>query len=496
MLDGVRAQLAGRQHDHLAVARIDARRRQPAPHRLAHDGELVRARGEPQPQRRDRRRVHARRHQRDVVVAARAGQQRVDQPRAEPLGREPRALRRGLREPPEADVERLAAALDRAVGVQDQRRALRHRRDRVLVDVPERAVERHAARALEIARATVRGDEQRRRMPGGRVAHLARGRIDDRVDQRRAARAGDAVRVAAQQLQQPRRRAPLERVRAQRAAQLAHRRGGFGAVADDVADRDPQPPAGQLDDVVEVAARRGALGRQVADRDLEPVRARQRLRQQRLLERGRQVVLGLVDPRPAQRLAAQARQRQQVVAVVRPERRAGGRTRARSRPAPRRRRRAGAAPPTGPAGAPRESADTGRRSPPRSPATAAWSCARPRPAGARRPAAATGSARACPPHGRRRARARACAGARRAAPPRRCRRRARRGPGRRRWPRPPAASAPAPAPRSSPAAGRAGRWRAAGGDTAAPARAPGRPGARAPRAARARRGRTRASPSG
>ncbi len=158
-------------------------------------------------------------------------------------------------------------------------------------------------------------------MAGGGVAHLARGGVDDGVDDRRPARARDAVRVAREQLQHARRRAPFERVRPQRAAQLAHRRGRLGPVPDDVADGDPEPPAGQLQRVVEVPARRGAVrGRQVAHRQLEPVRTRQSVGQQRLLERERQVVLGLVAPRPAERLPAQPRQRQQVVAVGGPER--------------------------------------------------------------------------------------------------------------------------------------------------------------------------------
>ena len=90
---------------------------------------------------------------------------------------------------------------------------------------------------------------------------------------------------------------------------------------DDVADRDPEPPAGQLDRVVEVPARRGPVGRgQVAHGELEPVRPRQRLGQQRLLQRRREVVLGLVAPRAPERLPAQPRQREQVVAVVGRER--------------------------------------------------------------------------------------------------------------------------------------------------------------------------------
>ena len=307
------------------------------------------------------RRTDPRGQQRDVVAALAPPVDRAPPAAActAPPGRARRRSRRRAREPLQPDVERLAAALDRAVGVQDQRRGLRHRRGRVHVDVPERAVQRHAARALQ-ERAPRR---RRRRSSGGgcparRVADLARAGVDDGVDERRAARARDAVRVAREQLQHARRRAPLERVGAQRAAQLAHRRGRLRPVPDDVADRDPQPPAGQLERVVEVPARGGAVGRRAGSAP----RARARpacgsdVGQQRLLQRQRQVVLGLVAPRAPERLPAQPRQREQVVAVVGRERRAGSRTRARSRRAPRRRRRAAAARPTAPAGGPRGSA--------------------------------------------------------------------------------------------------------------------------------------------
>ena len=158
-------------------------------------------------------------------------------------------------------------------------------------------------------------------MPRARVADLARAGIEHRVRQRRAARTGDAVGVARQQLHHARGRPALERVRAQRAAQLPHRRGRRRAVADDVADRDPEPPARQLDGVVEVPARRRPVGRrQVAHRELEAVRPRERLRQQRVLQRRGQVVLDLVAPRAPERLPAQPRQREQVVAVVGRER--------------------------------------------------------------------------------------------------------------------------------------------------------------------------------
>ena len=70
VLDRVRAQLARGQHDELAVARLHPGAREPRPHRLAHHGELIRTRREPQVQRRDERRQRAGDEQRDVVAQA------------------------------------------------------------------------------------------------------------------------------------------------------------------------------------------------------------------------------------------------------------------------------------------------------------------------------------------------------------------------------------------------------------------------------------------
>jgi hypothetical protein len=62
----------------------------------------------------------------------------------------------------------------------------------------------------------------------------------------------------------------LERVGAQCRAQLRHQGGGCHAAADDVADRQRNVPAGELEDVVPVAAqsragRRGPVARRQLD---------------------------------------------------------------------------------------------------------------------------------------------------------------------------------------------------------------------------------------
>ena len=68
----------------------------------------------------------------------------------------------------------------------------------------------------------------------------------------------------------------LERVRAQRVAQLAHQRGRADAVPDDVAHRDAEPAAVEREHVVPVAADVGArAARHVARRDQQPGHLRQ-----------------------------------------------------------------------------------------------------------------------------------------------------------------------------------------------------------------------------
>ena len=65
---------------------------------------------------------------------------------------------------------------------------------------------------------------------------------------------GDRLQQAVEALERLAGRVPLERVGAQSRAQLAHERRGAQPMAGDVADREADAAAGQLDDVVPVAA--------------------------------------------------------------------------------------------------------------------------------------------------------------------------------------------------------------------------------------------------
>ena len=90
---------------------------------------------------------------------------------------------------------------------------------------------------------------------------------------------------------------------AQQPAQLTHRGGRLGVVADDVADHQHRRPAGLQERVVPVAADPGRLGgRQVAHGDLSVVGLR-RVGEQAALQPLRELLLGAVEARVVQRQA-------------------------------------------------------------------------------------------------------------------------------------------------------------------------------------------------
>ena len=91
---------------------------------------------------------------------------------------------------------------------------------------------------------------------------------------------------------------PVEQVGGQRGAQLTHRGGGRGAVADDVADGERDPVVVEQEDVVPVAARLDLGGGQVAGRQRQPVVLGQRAGEQALLQDGGDAALAVGVDRP------------------------------------------------------------------------------------------------------------------------------------------------------------------------------------------------------
>ena len=102
------------------------------------------------------------------------------------------------------------------------------------------------------------------------VAQLARRDVEVEVDERRAQPLGEVVGHVMQLAHDLGRLEPVDRVGAQRGAQLAHRHGRLDAAPDDVADDDADATARKRDDVVPVAAHLGlAAARQVAHGELD-----------------------------------------------------------------------------------------------------------------------------------------------------------------------------------------------------------------------------------
>ena len=270
-------------------------------------------------------------------------------------------LRRGARvrrdrvdEPREADVDRLAAALDQAVGVEQEAAARRERRT-----PPRRAARRAASRrAASTARPSKNAGARPAPAPaaaGARRPRSARGRSRARRPRRRASRSARP---------RPGRRTcrgaraappghPRAGERAHGAPQLPHRARGGDAAPDDVADADRHAAVRQRERVVPVAAdlemlHRGAVG----GRDLVARVGRQRPRQQARLQRAARRPAASSSSRTRSSASAVcSAQRGSERALVRRELRgpANASRAARGRPAPTAQR---AAPPASPASNP------------------------------------------------------------------------------------------------------------------------------------------------
>ena len=191
----------------------------------------------------------------------------------------------------QAGVEIGVAAFDEAVGVPEQHGAGRDVDDGLRAG-PGCDAERTRPAAVEESGAVV-GDQQRGRVARAGVAQPAGGRVVLAVADGGEPRAGDGRRRPVERVED-RGRAVVRRggQGAQRRVQPPHRGGGAQVVADDVADGEPDPAAGQGEGVVPVAADVVVLvGRAVAAGELRPGQVR---RGRRAAER----LLQLVAPPP------------------------------------------------------------------------------------------------------------------------------------------------------------------------------------------------------
>ena len=107
-------------------------------------------------------------------------------------------------------------------------------------------------------------------MPGGRQFDSRGVRFDHEIHERRAPVRVEAAQEVALKLEHLARGVVVQRKGAQRAAELAHYRGGMEAATDDVADCDSESPAGKRERVVPVTADLGRCRRYVATGNRHP----------------------------------------------------------------------------------------------------------------------------------------------------------------------------------------------------------------------------------
>jgi hypothetical protein len=237
----------------------------------------------------------------------------------------------------QAGVEIGVAAFDEAVGVPQQHGAGRD--DNCGFGAGLRCGGQRTGPPVVEEPGGVVGDQQRRRVARACVAQPAGGRVVLAVADGGESRPRDGRRRPVERVED-RGRAVVRRVGqdAQCRLQPSHGGGGAQVVADDVADGEPDPAAGQGEGVVPVAADVVVLvGRAVAAGELRPGQFVGHDGQEGLLQLVGRLPLLLVQPRPVQRRGHELGERaghRGDVAVDRalvgelelqcPERRAGG----------------------------------------------------------------------------------------------------------------------------------------------------------------------------
>ena len=170
-----------------------------------------------------------------------------------PRRRQRRPARGGLLESREPDGQPLAPALDEAVRVEDEQRARFEPRRGVMPGHPE-AGQRGRLGAVEPGRRSLGGENQHRRVAGRGVLDLARGRIEHHVADRREVGRPRTCEEPVEPAQKHAGRLGVLCERPERGPHLPHRGGRGETVADDVADREADPPVRELERVVPVTA--------------------------------------------------------------------------------------------------------------------------------------------------------------------------------------------------------------------------------------------------
>ena len=194
----------------------------------------------------------------------------------------------------------LAPDLDDPVRVEDDRGPAGHGALVLVIAPAPRHAERHVARDVEEARAAAGIDDQRRRVAGADHPKRLLGGVEHQVGRRRHRGRAQLQQQAVEAPDDRRGAVAVERVRAQRRAQLRHERRRRQPAPDDVAHRHRHAAPAEREDVVPVAAEARRIRRgQVARGDLDTGDGLQLLREQRTLQRRGEplllVALGVFD---------------------------------------------------------------------------------------------------------------------------------------------------------------------------------------------------------